>query len=132
MDSAIAIKCFGVGISYLVIVGDLMPEIVEYLLPDLSKDSMILKPSLWVTCYFIPLIPIAFFKNLNSLRFTSTIALFFVFYLVVVVIYYSLFDYSQHPEKIEYDLIKLNLQSFTKFPLFVFGFTCHQNVLLFY
>ncbi|KAF9578923.1 hypothetical protein BGW38_005035, partial [Lunasporangiospora selenospora] len=30
-DLAIAIKCFGVGISYLIIIGDLMPEVVRSL-----------------------------------------------------------------------------------------------------
>lgn len=28
-DAAIAIKCFGVGVSYLIIIGDLMPGVVE-------------------------------------------------------------------------------------------------------
>lgn len=28
-DTAIAIKCFGVGISYLIIIGDLMPGVVQ-------------------------------------------------------------------------------------------------------
>lgn len=30
-DLAIAIKCFGVGVSYLIIIGDLMPQIVNSL-----------------------------------------------------------------------------------------------------
>lgn len=30
-DVAIAIKCFGVGVSYLIIIGDLMPQIVTSL-----------------------------------------------------------------------------------------------------
>jgi amino acid permease len=29
IDTAIAIKCFGVGISYLIIIGDLMPGVVQ-------------------------------------------------------------------------------------------------------
>ena len=28
-DAAIAIKCFGVGVSYLIIIGDLMPGVVR-------------------------------------------------------------------------------------------------------
>ncbi len=28
-DAAIAIKCFGVGVSYLIIIGDLMPGVVQ-------------------------------------------------------------------------------------------------------
>ena len=33
IDLAVAIKCFGVGCSYLIVVGDLMPEVVEQLAP---------------------------------------------------------------------------------------------------
>lgn len=28
-DAAIAIKCFGVGVSYLIIIGDLMPGVIQ-------------------------------------------------------------------------------------------------------
>jgi hypothetical protein len=33
IDMAVAIKCFGVGCSYLVVIGDLMPEAMHQLAP---------------------------------------------------------------------------------------------------
>ena len=51
-DAAIAIKCFGVGVSYLMIIGDLMPGVVRGFLT--SDDSLVgaefvLDRNFWVT-----------------------------------------------------------------------------------
>ena len=52
-DAAIAIKCFGVGVSYLIIIGDLMPGVVE----DFAGGSpapaygFLLDRHFWVTAF---------------------------------------------------------------------------------
>lgn len=48
-DAAIAIKCFGVGVSYLIIIGDLMPGVVEGL-SDNAPD-VLLERRFWVTAF---------------------------------------------------------------------------------
>ncbi len=39
-DAAIAVKCFGVSISYLIIIGDLMPGVVEAFAPTHGLDYL--------------------------------------------------------------------------------------------
>lgn len=49
-DSAIAIKCFGVGISYLIIIGDLMPGVVRGF-TDEPPAAYLLDRHFWVTAF---------------------------------------------------------------------------------
>ena len=53
-DAAIAIKCFGVGVSYLIIIGDLMPGVVLGLVnqSDLGSGAgFLLNREFWVTAF---------------------------------------------------------------------------------
>jgi len=46
-DAAIAVKCFGVGVSYLIIIGDLMPGVIRGMIGDRFETS-----SLWGDRFF--------------------------------------------------------------------------------
>lgn len=48
-DAAIAIKCFGVGVSYLIIIGDLMPGVVRGLSDDAAAVGFLADRHFWVT-----------------------------------------------------------------------------------
>lgn len=48
-DAAIAIKCFGVGISYLIIIGDLMPGVVQGFSESAGGVSFLVDRHFWVT-----------------------------------------------------------------------------------
>ena len=48
-DSAIAIKCFGVGVSYLIIIGDLMPGVVRGFSENAGGIEFLLERRFWVT-----------------------------------------------------------------------------------
>ena len=48
-DAAIAIKCFGVGVSYLIIIGDLMPGVIEGFTKNVSGASFLYDRHFWVT-----------------------------------------------------------------------------------
>lgn len=48
-DAAIAIKCFGVGVSYLIIIGDLMPGVVQGFSGNAGGVSFLLDRHFWVT-----------------------------------------------------------------------------------
>lgn len=48
-DAAIAIKCFGVGVSYLIIIGDLMPGVIRGLTSDVGGLLFLLDRHFWVT-----------------------------------------------------------------------------------
>ena len=50
-DAAIAIKCFGVAVSYLIIIGDLMPGVVQGFKPDFGTDQFLLDRRFWITAF---------------------------------------------------------------------------------
>ena len=50
-DAAIAIKCFGVGVSYLIILGDLMPGVVEGFHGDSLGLEFLLDRQFWITAF---------------------------------------------------------------------------------
>lgn len=125
-DLAIAIKCFGVGISYLVIIGDLMPKIVETLN---VTNSVLNHRNFWISVFMVFIAPLSFLRKLDSLKYTSIVALFSVVYLIVLVVYHCIFN--ETPLKsIEIDWwgpvsVSSTLKSF---PILVFAYTCHQNM----
>ncbi|KAJ3126731.1 hypothetical protein HK098_007187 [Nowakowskiella sp. JEL0407] len=140
-DSAIAIKCFGVSVSYLVIWGDLvtpkkLPKVVLSLTPNISPDSYFLMKETWVTIGIISISPFVFLRRLDSLKYISALALSSIVYLVFIVVFYFIFPLDEMPPKLtfgEIEWIKFDLQKFlTVLPIFVFAYTCHQNVFSVY
>ncbi|KAI5963193.1 uncharacterized protein KGF55_002985 [Candida pseudojiufengensis] len=130
-DLAISIKCFGVGISYLVIIGDLMPKIMETL--EVNKESIFLKRNIWISIFmFFIITPLSFLKKLNSLKYTSILALFSVGYLIclVVIKYFEIIvlDKNHLNHKIIWFGPISWKQTLSSFPMFVFAYTCHQNM----
>jgi amino acid permease len=50
-DSAIAIKCFGVAVSYLIIIGDLMPGVVRGFAPSAEDIAFLVDRQFWITAF---------------------------------------------------------------------------------
>ena len=50
-DAAIAIKCFGVGISYLIIIGDLMPGVVRGFTTRADELEFLVDRHFWITAF---------------------------------------------------------------------------------
>ena len=50
-DGAIAIKCFGVAVSYLIIIGDLMPGVVEAFSARAAEVAFLVDRKFWVTAF---------------------------------------------------------------------------------
>ncbi|KAJ1547367.1 hypothetical protein HK096_003235 [Nowakowskiella sp. JEL0078] len=135
-DSAIAIKCFGVSVSYLVIWGDLLPIVLAGLFPSIPKDSYILWKETWITIGLLLISPFAFFRRLDSLKYISALALSSVVYLIFLVVFYFIFPLEGMPSKVTWDEIQWIRFDITRFltvlPIFVFAYTCHQNVFSVY
>jgi len=78
IDVAVAIKCFGVATSYLIVIGDLMPQVMsQFGAAQWAQDRHI-----WVFIGFCVVAPLCCLRNLDSLRFTSTASLGFVVFLL--------------------------------------------------
>lgn len=125
-DGAIAIKCFGVGVSYLVVIGDLMPKIMESL--NVHDDSLYMERNFWITLFMVCMVvPLSLLKKLDSLKYTSVVALFSVVYLICLVVEHYVADTL--PERVV-DLVGPVSwkQTLSSFPIFVFAYTCHQNM----
>lgn len=140
-DSAILIKCFGVGVSYLVVIGDLMPKIVESLVGggNINLDSLLMARNFWITIFMIVIVtPLSYLKKLDSLKYTSILALFSVGYLICLVVAHYFTTPTTPPsgggggddDDIVYHYIgPISLKStLSSFPIFVFAYTCHQNM----
>ncbi|KAM9936685.1 hypothetical protein OXX80_003766 [Metschnikowia pulcherrima] len=125
-DGAIAIKCFGVGVSYLVVIGDLMPKIVESL--GAKEGSWWLARNLWISVFMAGVVaPLSFLKKLDSLKYTSVIALVSVVYLICLVVEHYVADIA--PERALTIVGPVSWrQTLTSFSIFVFAYTCHQNM----
>lgn len=92
----IAIKCFGVSVSYLIICKvsclqldalsmtethpqTLLPQVcvtfASIVKNPLPEDSILLSQNFWLVVIMIFIVPLSFLKTLDALRFTSQIAL---------------------------------------------------------
>ncbi|GEQ71477.1 hypothetical protein JCM33374_g5161 [Metschnikowia sp. JCM 33374] len=127
-DGAIAIKCFGVGVSYLVVIGDLMPKIIES--TGVTGDSILLERNLWITVFMVGIVaPLSFLKKLDSLKYTSVVALVSVVYLICLVVEHYLLDEMPSSERTISWIGPVSWRStLTSFSIFVFAYTCHQNM----
>lgn len=59
-DAAIAVKCFGVAVSYLIIIGDLMPGVVVGFAPEAGDVAFLVDRQFWITA-FMYCYPVAVF-----------------------------------------------------------------------
>ncbi|KAI6023926.1 hypothetical protein PISMIDRAFT_679649 [Pisolithus microcarpus 441] len=132
-DAAIAIKCFGVSIGYLIIIKSLMPNVVASLYHDLTSPSTnppqwALSGPMWLVFFMIILVPLASLRRLDSLRHTSYIALFSAAYLVIIVIRCYFKPLEGTVPRGDIHLVHFTPTFVTTWPVQVFAFTCAQNI----
>ncbi|GAA6061147.1 hypothetical protein JCM10212_001747 [Sporobolomyces blumeae] len=127
-DLAVAVKCFGVSISYLIVIGGLMPKVVRSFNPSMELTSILLDRRLWILLSMTLLCPLAFLRKLDSLKVTSYIALCAIAYLVFIVVFYTFFRSADLPSPGDVELFKLGPEFVTSLPVQIFAFTCAQNI----
>jgi amino acid permease len=144
-DAAIAIKCFGVAVSYLIIIGDLMPGVVKGFAPGAEEMNFLVDRQFWITAFMyvqmlqledqstnmhrLIVIPLSFLRRLDSLKYTSVIALFSIAYLVILVVaHYIKGDTIPDRGTVRIFEWAGPVSALAAFPVIVFAYTCHQNV----
>ncbi|CAI6308735.1 unnamed protein product [Periconia digitata] len=128
-DAAIAIKCFGVAVSYLIIIGDLMPGVVVGFAPGAGEIAFLMDRQFWVTAFMLIVIPLSFLRRLDSLKYTSVIALCSIAYLVVLVVaHYIKGNTLQDRGQVRVFRWAGPVSAMAAFPVIVFAYTCHQNM----
>ncbi|QLQ79091.1 hypothetical protein HG537_0B04390 [Torulaspora globosa] len=127
-DVAIAIKCFGVGVSYLIVIGDLMPQIASMF----SSHQLILNRNVHITIIMLFIVaPLCFLKKLSSLRYASLVALSAVAYLCVLILVHFMWPSREIEElrgHVSLGLPHEGTNPLTTLPIFVFAYTCHHNM----
>lgn len=128
-DAAIAIKCFGVAVSYLIIIGDLMPGVVRGFNPSAGEIPFLIDRHFWITVFMLVIIPLSFLRRLDSLKYTSVVALVSIGYLVVLVIYhFAKGDTLAERGPIRAIKWESAVSALSSLPVIVFAYTCHQNM----
>lgn len=127
-DAAIAIKCFGVGVSYMIIIGDLMPGVVLGFNEHAEEVPFLVEREFWITAFMLPIILLAFLKRLDSLKYTSVAALVSIGYLVILVVYHFLVDDMSERGPVRVIEWGGPVATLSSLPVVVFAYTCHQNV----
>jgi amino acid permease len=127
-DAAIAVKCFGVGVSYMIIIGDLMPGVMIGFDGRAEEIPYLMDRKFWVTFFMLPVIFLSFLKRLDSLKYTSLIALVSIGYLIILVVYH--FAADSIPDRGEIRVITWGgpVAALSSLPVVIFAYTCHQNV----
>lgn len=128
-DIAVAVKCFGVSVSYLIVIGDMMPSI---LLGLGFSHAILLSRPFWLVVFILGMAPLAFLRRIDSLKYTSFVGLLGVVYLVILSIWNCLKPGAFRPprEDAMRPFTGFSLKALEKFSVFVFSFTCHVNVKL--
>lgn len=126
-DLAIAVKCFGVGVSYLVITGNLMPSIAAYF--GAGPDSIFVSRIYWLVVAMAIVGPLSYLRSLESLRYASIVGLFSVTYLVAMVVghYFAGDTLDQRGPISVYEPLGI-YEVFRSLPIIVFAYTCGHNV----
>ncbi|UNI13717.1 hypothetical protein JDV02_000434 [Purpureocillium takamizusanense] len=127
-DLAIAVKCFGVGVSYMIIIGDLMPGVMLGFNDRAADIPYLVDRHFWITAFMLLIIPLSFLRRLDSLKYTSIVALVSIGYLIVLVIYHFAADPHADPSDIRVIKWAGAVETLSALPVVVFAYTCHQNM----
>lgn len=118
-DFSIFIQCFGVAVSYLILVGDLLPSLVN----NAITRNQVIVLSLLITT------PLISFRKLDSLKIGSLIGLTSIVYLVLLIIKHSLKDdLSLTQGHVKYFETGSFSDILSSFPIVIFAFTAAQNI----
>ena len=146
IDAAIAIKCFGVATSYLVVVGDSVPKAIA----PLGATGILLDRRLWVLLSVPILVPLVSLKKIDGLKYASMLSLACIFLVIVEILLFAigplfggdpvLNPYANstaecfpsdgaHPCVGDIAATTDVLSVLRKVPIFVFSYTCQQNIV---
>jgi len=132
IDLIIALKCFGISIAYLIVIGDSLPKAME----QISAPIYLTKRSTCLVLSFLLYGPISYFPTLDALKITSLISGLMIIYLTLLIFCYSLGINNLNPcnqlENITHclgnsSLFEFNFDTLKMVPIFFFGFSCQQN-----
>ncbi|CAR25531.1 hypothetical protein ZYGR_0A00950 [Zygosaccharomyces rouxii] len=120
-DLAMITQCFGVGLSYLVLIGDVFPGLFGG-----QRDWWIVGSSLVV-------VPLCLLKKLDSLKYSSIIGLFALAYLSLLILSTFVYEYSSgRYEEVRGDISWWSVYDYkglmSTFSIIIFAYTGSMNL----
>ena len=122
-DAGMAFKCAGVCISFLIVIQDMLPGVVGSLF---EVENNLLDGHFFLCTSLFFVVPLSMKRSLDSLRFTSILGLIAVVYIVCLSIYHLVHNQVSNSSSA---FVPLTMNSIKALPVFIFAFTCHQNIL---
>lgn len=95
---------------------------------NIQGDHIFGSRQFWISLSMTLIIPLSFLRRLDSLKYTSCAALFGILYLVVLVVFSYFSKTVQKTSNSDVFLFHPQLSFLSYLPIFVFAFTCHQNI----
>ncbi|GAB5368375.1 hypothetical protein AAMO2058_001313900 [Amorphochlora amoebiformis] len=124
-DMLVILQAYGVGSSYLIIIGDLLPDaLVGIGMQEINRRIAI------TVCFLVFVVPLCCFRQINALRHVSTISNLFVLFLSFVVLSFAI-DTSQACDRSACgptQAVRSGIAGAKTLPVFIFGFGCHENL----
>lgn len=139
IDLAVALKCFGVATGYLITVADCMVDALGDLLGVENSSSppshaILVSRRFWVASGICAVLPMSFYRTFDALKRAGVVALTIVLFLVAAVVAYAQAwldpceGRSSTACRGEWVLFTDVPRTFQQLPIFIFSFTCQQNL----
>eukprot|EP00756_Hemistasia_phaeocysticola_P017396 Hpha_TRINITY_DN15535_c0_g1::TRINITY_DN15535_c0_g1_i1::g.109083::m.109083 len=134
-DIAVVVNCFANGATYLIVVGDLMPDVMDFM----GAGGVAQNRRLWVLVAFAVVTPLSCLPRLDSLRYTSSMSMIFIAFVTVMVVLYKIAPEGMDPcEHLDGSLsggcvedrklFNWASECLKAITVFIFCFTCQQNM----
>ena len=136
VDAVIALKCVGVTVSYLIVIGGLMPQASATLFGT-TAGTLLAGKTFWITVAgFGIAAPLCCLKNLSALRFSSAFGLFTIIYVASLIVVFAVAHDATHACTASPCFVGISawpesaLRLLESIPIFVFAFQCNTNVFM--
>eukprot|EP00035_Acanthoeca_spectabilis_P025306 m.457829 g.457829 ORF g.457829 m.457829 type:complete len:484 (+) comp21356_c0_seq1:80-1531(+) len=133
-QGAVFLSTFGAMTSYLIIIGDMMGPLIGFWMGGTNDDycSIYARRQFPITVSLLIVVPLTMLRNIDSLRYTSGIAVCAVLYLLMVVVFKSgesISENSGMDNMKPHDFFNFSEKIFRAVPIMTLAFTCHMNVM---
>ncbi|RYH28773.1 hypothetical protein EON65_10905 [archaeon] len=130
VDVAVAILSFGGTTAYLMIIGDLMPLVIE----EFGGQQWWQQRTVWVCVGFAVVAPLCCVRTLKALEYTAALSVAFTLFITLVVALFSCQIDGLDPCADTDDCVGARTNVSTTYatlrtlPIFIFAFACHTNI----
>lgn len=136
VDLVLFVKCFLVGIQYLIVVRDNITGIIKFILPSLSEKSIFSTSEFQLLICLLGISYFCFQPKMDALKITSIFGLFGICYLFVLGIWMALTTNEEtFFGKMNWFLPTESVnwkELFSLLSLFIFSYICHPSLLPIY